>query len=444
MGQSPAVLLLDDGELDDVQAILDDCQISYGRVRGGAIVPNTPAPTRLLVTTPRRIEAVDFPESEGEPLMRIVVVNEDSPTLRAQLRAEGFDYLIRRPVHTEALRLLLLHCIYQGDERRVEPRIPVGFKVSFRTGLLPRKALLADLSTRGCRIVSNWPIEPGKRITVTIPESAAGKQTITVKGHVVRISLDEHIGPEGPYAAAVAFERVSDEVQEVLERILAERARGPATLLPDGSAKPGTGDPSLDSPETRDADGMAHGFSVEVDVRMDANTPFPLTEPLLAPIHGAAPTREPEAPKAPPTRELKIPALETPASAGSDPDDERREVQRGAYPMRVPAFGDRAMRVLVARDLSIGGMRIEKDAGLEVGDRLHLAIYGDANEEPLLVWGTVDRDDGDGGMALVFDEVHPLIGEQLEKVVADLPAVESLHDDEASAMGTVVTEILES
>lgn len=102
------------------------------------------------------------------------------------------------------------------------------------------------------------------------------------------------------------------------------------------------------------------------------------------------------------------------------------------------------MRVLVARDLSVGGMRIEKDGTLEVGDRLHLAIYGDANEEPLLVWGTVDRDDEAGGMALVFDEVHPMIGEQLEKVVADLPAVESLHDDEAGAMGTVVTEILES
>jgi hypothetical protein len=37
-----------------------------------------------------------------------------------------------------------------------------------------------------------------------------------------------------------------------------------------------------------------------------------------------------------------------------------------------------------------------------------------------------------------------VIGEQLEKVVAGLPAVESLHDDEAAAMGTVVTEILES
>ena len=37
--QNTAVLILDDGELDDVQAILDDLHFSYGRVRGGA-VPN--------------------------------------------------------------------------------------------------------------------------------------------------------------------------------------------------------------------------------------------------------------------------------------------------------------------------------------------------------------------------------------------------------------------
>ena len=74
MGQSPAVLLLDDGELDDVQTILDDCQISYGRVRGGAIVPKTPAPRRLLITTPRRIEAVQFGDAQAADLMRIVVV----------------------------------------------------------------------------------------------------------------------------------------------------------------------------------------------------------------------------------------------------------------------------------------------------------------------------------------------------------------------------------
>ena len=37
MATAPQVLLLDDGELDDVQAVLDEAGISYGRIRGGAI-----------------------------------------------------------------------------------------------------------------------------------------------------------------------------------------------------------------------------------------------------------------------------------------------------------------------------------------------------------------------------------------------------------------------
>ncbi len=99
--------------------------------------------------------------------------------------------------------------------------------------------------------------------------------------------------------------------------------------------------------------------------------------------------------------------------------------------------------MLVARDLSMGGMRVDQCSGLELEDRLHLAIYGNANEEPLLVWATVARDDGEEGMALVFDEVHASLAQKLEAIVADLPAVESLHDDEVHAMGTVVTEILD-
>jgi hypothetical protein len=110
----------------------------------------------------------------------------------------------------------------------------------------------------------------------------------------------------------------------------------------------------------------------------------------------------------------------------------------------VPAFGDRALRVLVARDLSVGGLRVEQLPGLGVGDRLHLAIYGSAADDPTLVWATVARDDGPEGIALVFDDVPADSAARIEKVLVDLPAIESLHDDEARAMGTVMTEILDA
>ena len=132
-----------------------------------------------------------------------------------------------------------------------------------------------------------------------------------------------------------------------------------------------------------------------------------------------------------------------PPAATDEPEGfERRHDQRGAYARRVPAFGDRAMRVLMARDLSMRGMRVERDNGLSLGDRLHLAIYGTADQEPFLVWATAGRDDGSDGMFLAFDKLHPVIAEQLEKLVAGLPSVECLKDGEAGALGTVMTEIL--
>ena len=407
MSQTVPVLLLDDGELDDVQECLEEMSVVFGRVRGGAIVRNTPPPSRLLVSTPRRIDAVSLPAAgtdEAKRLVRIVVVSEDSTTLREQMRRIGFDYLVRRPVHPEALRLLLMRSLYSGEERRGEERVPMGIEVSFRTGLLPRRATMVDLSSRGCRLLSSYALEPGRRVCVQVPDGE--REALLVRGQVVRISLDEHLGPGGPYSAAVAFEALPDADQQRLTSMLTRRAIGSATLV-------GTpGDEVLLPPEARAGD--LRRVELAVDIRV-------------------APTPEP-------VRAVDVVDESDLDLSGS----ERRRSPRGAFSRRVPAFGDRAMRVLVARDLSVGGMRVEHLSGLGVGDRLHLAIYGSATDEPTLVWATVARDDGHEGIALVFDDVTAAAAERIEKVLVDLPAIESLHDDEARAMGTVMTEILEA
>jgi hypothetical protein len=283
----------------------------------------------------------------------------------------------------------------------------MGVEVSFRTGLLPRRATMVDLSSRGCRLVSSYALEPGRRVSVQVPDT--GEDPLVVRGQVIRISLDEHLGPLGPYSAAVAFDALADRERERLAGVLARRSLGTATVV--GA----TGDEVLVPPEARASD--LRRVELAVDVRVAA---------------------EPRAPQ-------RVEVVD-----GTDADDERatpgerRRTPRGAYARRVPAFGERAMRVLMARDLSVGGMRVERLAGLSIGDRLHLAIYGHAEQEPTLVWATAARDDGPEGIALVFDHVAPEAAERIEKVLVDLPAVESLHDDEARAMGTVLTEILEA
>ena len=365
MTGSPAVLLLDDGELDDIQQMLDEMRIPYGRVRGGAIVRGTPPPADLLISTPRRIDAVRDAVSIGSDPVRIVVVDEDSPTLREQLRRIGFDYLVRRPVHPEALRLLLLHSLYKGDERRGEPRVAVGVEVSFRSGLLTRRATLADLSLRGCRLLSRSPLDAGKRIKIQIPEALDAGDPFTVPGRILRV--DEQPGPEGQYGAAILFERVNDETREALEFILEDRATGPATLRRSGKDAP---KPEAPEPPGQETPSTARSRSKGL-----------VEKPVLQGDAGhlvSAEPSSPEPPHAPQSGSDAGTAASSEAEAPEQPQqEERRRNRRGAYPQTVPAFGNRALRVLVGRDLSVGGMRIERLPGLEVGDRLHLAIYGD-------------------------------------------------------------------
>jgi hypothetical protein len=532
----PRVLLLDDGELDDVQRILEDLEVDFGRVQGGASAPNTPLPKALLMATPRRIAsvmAIDNLLDDEEPPVRVVVVDQDSKTLRDQLRQVGFDFLVRRPVHPEALRLLVMHSLYRGEEKRRDPRVAVGLEISFQTGEIPRRATLVDLSTGGCRLISTFELEAGKQILVTLPESLGATEPITLEGRILRSSYDKRIGEEGMHSAAVKFEDLSADLRHELEWIIEDKVGGPPALktapelAKDGAetTEPPQGDKPTytlkrakqrrplrrsllekESPILR-SDPRSEGaprtatpgaapneaveqqrfpLSVPVDVKMARPTSIakePVTQSAPKPpvaesaskpsVAQAAPkppvaesaTKPPAAEVKPPVAEsaskppvakvapkppvaesaTKPPAAEVESKSGSAPaisSDDRRAAPRYPYSAKVPAFGTRALRVLVGRDISVGGMRIESNPDLEVGDRLHLAIYGDASEEPFLVWGTILRGDGRGGTAVAFDPVHPSIAKQLEALVASLPAVESLHDDEAAAMGTVLTEII--
>ncbi len=443
MTMSPPVLLLDDGELEDVQEILTGLDVPYGRIRGGAIAPRTPAPSDLLIATPRRIGAVSEISGADSPKkpVRIVVVSEDSVTLRESLRRTGFDYLVRRPVHPEALRLLLVHCLYKGEERRGEPRVPVGFEISFRTGLLQRRATLADLSRSGCRLLTRTPLEAGKRIRIQIPEALEAGDPFTVSGRVVRVNEVEGGGRDFRFRAAVAFDRVTEEAAQALELLIEDRAQGPATLRRAVERRPdptGAAIPASDSKRL--------GRLME-----PSNAPPEATPPEAA--VGPQPTREAaEGDVAEPVDqddhdiEVGVQLETTPdaeESEKAEANEERRRFDRHSYAQKVPAFSTRALRVLVGRDLSMGGMRIERLPDLEIGDRLHFALYGEPGDPPFLVWGTVTRDDEERGMGVVFDEVESEVGAKLERLVGGLPAVESLHDDEAEALGTVLSEVLE-
>ncbi len=208
-------------------------------------------------------------------------------------------------------------------------------------------------------------------------------------GRIARATYNERSGEDGVYRNAIVFENLGN-AKEALASLLGSMGLG---LRIESGAGPGPGADAASSPSV---------------------SPRPSETPASLPDLSEAETNE---------------------------EADRRLNRRAAYVREIPAYGERALRVLVGRDLSAQGMRVER-MDVANGDRFRLAIYGEAGKDPILVWATADRDDGEGGTVLIFEELESAAAHELEKLVARLPSVEPLAGGEIAAMGSVVGEIL--
>ncbi len=388
MATSPAVLLVDDGELDDVRRVLQELGADFAHLRGGAVPAKIAPPGLLFVTTSRRAMI-----AQGWPARapyKIGVVSDDSNTLRAMLKRMGFDLLIRRPVHAYALRLVLLRALYDGEEKRREERVPFGIEISYRSGFRRKTATLADLSLRGCRLLSEHPLRPDATLTIFLPKDVTGTP-MSLRGRVARGSEEREVS--GRYLCALRFDPKKNEVDRALQAALQARRSGSVPL--------GGNEVAIAHASTADA-------------------------PAAAPPTAAPPAR--------------APAAEAPKAAPATPEN-RRKHDRAAYAQEIVTLGDEASSVLLGRDISMGGMRVAANPRLELGDSFRLAIYGGPREDPFIVRALVVHR-AETGVGLRFEGVRPEIAQRLEALVARLPSVESLEDGEASAIGSVVSRIL--
>jgi hypothetical protein len=122
---------------------------------------------------------------------------------------------------------------------------------------------------------------------------------------------------------------------------------------------------------------------------------------------------------------------------------ERRRHPRGPFPRRVVALHEEAARVVIACNLSRGGLFVEPIPGVSLHEEFRLALYGAQREEPILVRAQVVRDEGKQGIALRFVGLDPYATQKVEKLIAALPATESLRDDRCGGHGSrIVSKIV--
>jgi hypothetical protein len=128
--------------------------------------------------------------------------------------------------------------------------------------------------------------------------------------------------------------------------------------------------------------------------------------------------------------------------AGNDCEDgsERRTHPRREYRRRLWALGRENVSVVLGRDLSLTGIRLEQNSCLSMGDQVELALYGGAREEPLVVAATVVRDDAESGLGLRFEALTTSQTHGLQQMLGSLPPVESLCEEKAA--GVVVSTVV--
>ena len=383
-----SVLLIDNGELESVRSLLEQIGADFERLSGDAVRGPLPHPDRLLITSAALAHSLRIQRTVTGTDPRatwIAFVAGESRTQKSMLQKAGFDFLIRDPVHPAALRVLLQRALYRGEEARRAPRVACGHPATYKTGFWRQKATLIDLSPRGCRLLTEKPVKEKSQITVQIPKELAGGRAFELVGHAVRVvPAERECGRSGEMVVGIRFAPLEGDVKARLRAALAERVLGPA-VLPSAVAPP----PAA-PPPAREKEGFAHAPEV--------------------------------------------------ADSGS-PARPKRVHKRARYDKKITAMEGADAYMLLCRDLSAGGMRVEPVEGLAIGARVDLAVQVSAREEPFLVEAVVVRDDGEHGLALRFEWIAPESQARLQTLVANLPSIEALQDD-ARDQGTILAQRL--
>lgn len=482
-------------ELEDCVRVLESLGVPIQLVRGALPAADEVAGASVVVIAGTRLAEPGTPNLSLWP-RTIAVVDTASKTMRAHLNRLGVALTVRRPIHPHTLRLLLLHEIYRGPERRRKKRIPIGHPIKVAAGLFTRRATLLELSSGGARVELPHTPKIGSRIKLYVGKDLTLGKPLKLQATVVRCIRPS--GQNGRSEAEVGVALVDPKrdakgIQAILDRF----AKGPASWTGKIDAPSTTSPSKTAKPEASEVEAAAteaEASEVEAAAGSDAiERPAPRRATKLPPARPCDATPEPssdattapdatsEGASAPevtsPAKSAQAPGATAPAKSAQAEDptppvedeapedaaearrvfampppdeddaDERRRDLRIPYEHRVVALGEEAARVVVGRDLSQGGMRIEASDAVDLGDTLRVALHCGTEMEPLVLLATADRDDGDEGMVLGFHDLGDGQRDHLEKIIASSSPIQTAidEDDPNARTGSIVLgEMLET
>src|SRR5262245_52892239 len=224
-GSPPTSLLLHDGELADVRALLVSLGVRFAERLGAELPEDRVGRWPLVIGSARRI--LDCQLARSSAPIQIAILAHDARTLRTSLRRSGATFMVRRPVHPAALRALVLHSLYRGPEKRRSARVNVGAPVRLRVGWRRRAAVLIDLSVGGCRLVSDRPLERGHAFRLQLPDALSGVGALGVNA-LVLACVRNRDAQSGRFVVTASFEPIGTALLATVQAAVARHTGGPA------------------------------------------------------------------------------------------------------------------------------------------------------------------------------------------------------------------------
>lgn len=222
--ERPWVLLVDDGELDDVKRVAEELGATTKRAAIESRGRPWRQPQRLLAVCDRRALTLGRPAAQEEDhFTTLVLVEEGGKRLRREIERMGFDYVLERPVDPEALRRLVREALYRGHEQRGRRRLPVSQPVTLQVGWRAYEATLSELNLIACSLRLQRPVRITRPVDVVLPSSLAGGKSLALHGEVIRERL---AGREMSVELSVHFKHNS-LTQARLGQVLDAIAAGP-------------------------------------------------------------------------------------------------------------------------------------------------------------------------------------------------------------------------
>jgi hypothetical protein len=372
---APNTMVIDDGELSDFVAILEGMGAAPCRqnAEDTSALAHWVPPQQLLVVNAELAMSLRLPLGlMPQGAVAIAVTDANSRSLSSSMHRLGYRYVVRRPVHLLALRMLLRKVLENDAGRRSAPREAFGGEVRWRQGLRRGRGTIVDLSSHGCLLLAEERAQIGSRLKIRVPAQGREIPAFSMRGRVIRCT--EAGG--GQVLLGLEANLGSWRANKRIQQMLGALASGPVRL--------------------------------------------------------------------PQESFVEDPAGERSHKKAYDIEKEHRRFGRAAFSGEVLALESQAdvvRFVLVGRDLSEDGIRVEPHPLLELDERLRLALYDVAGKEPLTLQAAVARDDGRLGCWLRFAELERDDRQRVVRAILALPSLERVDEEKPEAAWIVMGQV---